>query len=246
MGILKDFKSIYTKQWDLNFSQSYSNAKLKLPELANLLQLTAASHADTGGLGFADLAVNDQSWVLSRIRIEIDKLPVWSNIVDIKTWIEELKGFKSTRNFEVAYNGEKYVGATSLWAIFNMSKRRPEAMLIDNSHVECFPEVHATSQAVDRVETDFEAIESFVYQVQFSDLDIVRHANNTKYLEWCLNHVDPAIILEDKIKVIEMNFLKEVGYKEEIRIEKGLMDGVILFRIMKEGKVCFACRFELR
>src|SRR5690606_41952874 len=117
MPVSADFKSIHTKNWEVYFSQGYPNGALKLPELANILQLTAAEHADLGGVGFDDLSKYDQSWVMNRLRIEIDDLPHFSQGIAVKTWIEECKGFKSTRNVEDRREGRKLWGMSCLWEI---------------------------------------------------------------------------------------------------------------------------------
>ena len=246
MPLSKDFKSIHSKIWEIYFSQCYPNGALKLPELSNLMQLTAAEHADRGGVGFADLSSFKQSWVMNRMRIEINQLPVWSNQVEIITWIEELKGVKSLRNFELHYNGEKYLGVSTLWAVFNMETRRPEGLQIDTSHVTRYPDKHATELANRRLEMNFEETESFKSQVQFSDLDIVNHVNNVKYLEWCLNHVEPLLILENRIKSIDLNFLKELSLGDQFTIEKRAENDSVYFRIKKQDQICFVCLITLK
>lgn len=245
MPVSLDFISILIKKWDIHFSQCYPNAALKLPELSNLLQLTAATHADLGGVGFGDLSVYDQSWVMNRMRIEINKLPKWSNEIEIKTWVEELKGVKSIRNFELIYNGEKYVGVSSLWAIFNTKSRRPDSLKVDTSHVERFPDTHATDKANKKLSLDFDVQESYDYSVQFSDLDIVNHANNVKYLEWCLNYVDPTIILENRIKTIDLNFVKELALGDVVSICKAVIGNTIHFKIIRGELICFVCEMEI-
>ncbi|MCI0921834.1 acyl-[acyl-carrier-protein] thioesterase [Sphingobacterium rhinopitheci] len=245
MPIAANFSSQLTVNWEIYFSQCYPNGALKIPELSNLLQLTAAAHADMGSVGFADLADYDQSWVMNRMRIEIDKLPVWSNNIEINTWVEELKGVKSVRDFEVIHQGKKYIGVSSLWAIFNMKTRRPDSLKIDTSHVERYPDRHATNFPNRKLSSDFVVTESYDYTVQFSDLDIVRHANNVKYLEWCLNHVNVDLILNNRIKAIDLNFIKELALEDKIIIAKGIDENRIFFKILKDDVVCFVCEFEI-
>lgn len=245
MPLSKDFKSMHHKKWEVYFSQCYPNGALKLPELANILQLTAAEHADLGGVGFDDLSQYDQSWVMNRMRIEIGDLPHFSQKIDVKTWIEELKGFKSTRSFEVSREGQKILGISSLWAIFNMKRRRPDALPFDTSYVEQFPDLHATVVPNQRVDFYFQVDEAFNQTVQFSDLDIVNHVNNTKYLEWCINYIEPSLILEKRVRAIDLNFIKELSLGDVISIQKGFFDNKIGFKISKDEQICFACVFEL-
>jgi acyl-ACP thioesterase len=48
------------------------------------LQLTAAAHSEVGGISFTDMQEFDQAWVLSRMRVEISKLPKWGDTVTVK------------------------------------------------------------------------------------------------------------------------------------------------------------------
>jgi len=245
MPVSSHFVSQLSRAWEIYFSQCYPNALLKIPELSNLIQLTAAAHADLGGVGFADLSGYHQSWVMNRMRIEIDKLPSWGDIVEVRTWIEELKGVKSVRNFEIRCHGDKYIGISTLWAIFNTRTRRPDSLVIDTSHVERYPDLHATSIANRKLSADFDVQEEFEYTVQFADLDIVNHVNNIKYLEWCLNYVDEEIILANRIKAIDLNFLKELALRESVIISKATVGNIIHFKITKGETVCFLCEMEV-
>ena len=76
--------------------------------------------------------------------------------------------------------------------------------------------------------------------MQLSDLDIVNHANSVKYLEWCLDCMEPELLLKKKIKSLDMNYLKEVSFLDAIEINRNHKT----FSISKEGKTCFALDLE--
>ena len=245
MPISKQFKSVHEKTWEIYFSQCYSDGSLKFPQLADLLQLTASEHADNGGLGFKDLADYNQTWVLHSMRIEISKMPRWSDFIQVKTWIQQLKGFKSLRNFTVERNGEVLIQVSSLWALFNMKSRRPDTLKIDISHVKLFPNKTAIQGVHEKIDLNFQAEHVYEKLVQFSHLDIVNHVNNIKYLEWCLNYVDPTIILENKVKAIDLNFIKELNLDDKFSIHKATSEDKIFFKILKGDKICFTCIIEI-
>ncbi|MBQ0148634.1 MAG: acyl-[acyl-carrier-protein] thioesterase [Flavobacteriaceae bacterium] len=246
MPIAPNFKSKHYKEWNVYFPQCYPNAFLKLQEMTNFFQITASEHAILGGVGFNDLQAYNQSWVLNRMRIEIDEMPGWMNQIEVNTWVEELKGAKSTRDFTIERNGKKLVGVSSLWAIFNTERRRPDVLTINTDHIERFPDLNATEIPHQKIDLTKESNEFYSYKVQFSDIDIVNHVNNTKYLEWCLNYIDPQIVLENKIKAIDLNFMRELSLGNEIIIEKVEYEKYILFKVKKEDTICFACQLELR
>lgn len=121
-------QAIYTKSFTLDFTHCYANGLLKYSALSNMLQLTAADHAEELGFGYLEMAKAHQSWVLSRIRFEIEKLPRFLSKIEVQTWIHDFQGNRSTREFEVSVNGKKMIGVTSFWAVFNTKERKSEQL----------------------------------------------------------------------------------------------------------------------
>ncbi|ESU20439.1 acyl-ACP thioesterase [Flavobacterium enshiense DK69] len=215
---------------------------MKYVDLCNLLQLTAAEHSILGGLSFNDMQQHHQAWVLSRIRIEIEALPKWQDNVSIKTWIENLEGSRSIRNIEMYLNGKKIAGATTYWAVFNTQHRKAEPLALPHEHFEKYPDHKATSQSFSRINVLQDTEKITERTVVLSDLDIVNHVNNTKYLEWCLDTMNPKTILKQEIKSLEMNFLRELNLKDHVEIHA---DGSRnFFTVTKDDKVCFALVLE--
>jgi hypothetical protein len=52
MPISKDFASILTQDWEINFLQCFPGGHLKYTDLCNILQLTAGYAAAPAGVGF--------------------------------------------------------------------------------------------------------------------------------------------------------------------------------------------------
>lgn len=244
MPISPNFTSVYTHQWDINFTQCAPNAYLSYVNLCNLLQLTAAEHSILGGLSFNDMQQFDQAWVLSRIRVEIAELPKWQDQVQIKTWIESLPGANSVRNMEMYLDGRKIVGASTFWAVLNTKLRKAEALALPHDHFEKFPEWHATDNPISRINVLKETELKAERRVALSDLDIVNHANNVKYLEWCLDTMPTEPILNRKLQSLEMNFLRELNWGDDIQVNAVAAEVPEFFTVTKNGKVCFAVQLD--
>ena len=246
MPIAPDFKSIFSQEWEVNFMQCTPNGDLRYTELCNMLQLTAAAHSESGGFSFVDMQQFDQAWVLSRMRLEIRKLPKWKDKITIKTWINSLENLRSVRALEVAIDGEKYIGAETFWAVFNTITRRPEGMALSHDHCEKYPNVRATLLPFSKIEIDGDQEMIFERKVVVSDLDIVNHVNNVKYLEWCMDLVDADLIMKHKIVDLDMNFLKELSLKDAVCIHQSQVDDKVILSITKEDKPVFAMKFTIQ
>ena len=246
MPISPNFTSVLYKDWEINFLQCYPNGNLKYTELCNLFQLTAAAHSELGGISFSDMQEFHQAWVLSKMLVEVDKLPKWKDKVTVKTWIKSLKNSRSVRCLELYLGEEKVVGCETFWAVFNTQTRRPEALALPSDQFEKYPEASATHNSFSKIniqnepdcrEARFTTIAK--RQVALSDLDIVNHMNSVKYLEWCLDTINPKDLILGKLKSFEMNYLKELSLSDQATIAQN--ESVIT--INKDGKTCFALSF---
>ncbi len=246
MPIASNFTSVYTKDWEINFIQCYPNGQLKLTELCNILQLTAGFHAEMGGLSFSDMQVFHQAWVLSRMRVEVTELPKWRDIVTVKTWIVEMQGSKSIRALEWYVGDKKLGGSLTYWVVLNTTLRKKEKLALPFEHFQLFPDQLATEKSFDKITLD--PITNLLKNktVELSDLDIVNHANNVKYLEWCLDCINPTLLLKNDIKAFDMNFLRELHWHDEIALKATLEKNPKQYTVVKNQKICFALELDYK
>ncbi|PKW21011.1 acyl-[acyl-carrier-protein] thioesterase [Flavobacterium lindanitolerans] len=244
MPLSPNFTSVYSRDWELNFTHCTPNGYLKYTDLCNLLQLTAGDHADIGGISFTDMQQHNQAWVLSRMKLEIESLPKWRDIVTVKTWIVSLENSRSVRALEMHVNGKKVIGCETYWAVFNTKLRRPETLALPHEHFKKYPERLATEERVKKIDLPDSMKKIAERKVVLSDLDIVNHVNNVKYLEWCLDLVNPKSILKQQLKSFDMNFMKELVLGDEVAIDEATDTNPSIFSINKNGKPCFALKLD--
>jgi len=246
MPISPEFNSIFSKDWEINFTQCMPNGYLKYTELCNIFQLTAAAHSKMGGISFSDMQEFDQAWVLSRMRVEISEMPKWGDVITVKTWINTLENSRSIRAIEVFVEDKKIIGSETYWAVFNTTIRRPESLALPYEHFELYPDLKATNATFSKINLHNEKEIVFEKTIFLSDLDIVNHVNNIKYLEWCLDFVDTELILNQNIASFEMNFLKELSQMDKVVIHQNKMDKSMVFCGTKEETICFALQLNMK
>ncbi len=239
-------KSVFEKEWEIYFTQCYSNGRIRFSDLSNILQLTAGEHANAVGFGFKEMAKHNQTWVLSRIRIEIARLPKWMDHVKVKTWVQELEGARSTRNFEITVNGEIFVTATSYWAVINTVKRSSETLAISTENFTTYPDRPATQRPFSKLDISQTVKNLDEYCVKLSDLDIVNHANNVKYLDWCMDRLPIELVLTNQIKSLEMNYLRELRYNDTVEINGDATDQGYFMTVTKQQRIHFALAIETK
>lgn len=244
MPVSKSFTSILNKEWKITFLQCYPNGYLRYTDLCNLIQLTAAEHAELGGISFSDMQMNNQAWVMSRMRVEIKRMPKWKDTVHVKTWIKSLENSRSIRCMEFFVNHEKIVGCETFWAVFNTKKRKPENLALAHEHFEKFPNNQATQEKFSKIDITIETNCISEKEVLLSDLDIINHANSVKYLEWCLDFVEPKLLLNQSITSFDMNYLKEVSLNEKVTINISKSVNPDTFIVSTNEIACFALKLD--
>ena len=240
MPVSPNFTSIYSHKFEIEFQHCYPTGSLKHTEICNLFQIVAGIHADLGGISYLDMQQHNQAWVLSRMRVEISKLPKWKDVITIKTWIKTLENSRSIRCLEMYLNDEKIVGCEALWVVINTKTRRPDILALPHSHFEKF-DTDSILNPIQKINIP----EVFTFKdkrnILLSDIDIVNHANNVKYLEWCLDVTNIETVLNHKIKALNLNYLQELNYKDAIEIHHTETS----FLITKDEKSCFALEVEM-
>ena len=244
MPISSNFTSIYSKDWEINFIQCYPNGQLKHTELCNILQLTAGFHAEMGGLSFTDMQVHNQAWVLSRMRVEVADLPKWRDCVTVKTWIVDMQGSRSVRALELYVGDKKMVSSLTYWVVLNTELRKPETLALPFEHFEVYPKNVPTEKSFSKINLHVATTFLKNKEVLLSDLDIVNHANNVKYLEWCLDCLPPKTIYKNSIKAFDMNFLKELHWGDAIEILATFEEDPNQLFVSKNDVKCFALAIE--
>ena len=246
MNLPNKFSSRYKGSCQVTIDKCSVNSKIRITDLLNLLQAVAGKHSDLGGMSYFDMQQKNQAWVLSSMRIEIENLPQWHETIEIETWIETLAGIKTIRDFDVFLNDVKIIGGNSLWVVLNTEKRRPEAIAISHDHLEKYPEKKATLQKFSKIDLSQNAELVSHHKVVFSDLDALNHVNNVKYIEWCLDCLPFDILEKNRIKAIDINYLKEVTFNQKAAIYSSINEKEIYFYIKLDEIVCFAMKLELK
>jgi acyl-ACP thioesterase len=174
------------------------------------------------------------------MRVEIEELPKWGDTVTVKTWIMDLQGSRSVRALEMYIGKKKIAGSLTFWAVLNTKLRKSEALALPHEHFEKYPNMHATQEPFKKIELSRPVENSTPKKVVLSDLDIVFHANNVKYLEWCLDAIDYRPLLKQQLKSFDMNYLRELMFGDEVAITAGNEEKQTYFTIRKNDKPCFA------
>lgn len=189
--------------------------------ICNLMQIIAGNHADFHDLGFDGMLAQQRMWVLNRLSLRMLAYPQWRSKITLQTWIQTMRGPFSYRNFEVFDESGNSIGtASTLWVALNTETRKPTRWQLDTSQLPILTHKTVPHGNAEKISTPLNTtiFKETIHKVVYSDLDLLGHTNNVKYIEWIFNNYAPKELI-NKPLYINLNFLKETHFEEQIKIQ---------------------------
>lgn len=214
---------------------------------ANLLN-TAGIDADRNKFGTEEVMKQNNTWVISRLSLEFDRLPKQYDEYNIRTWIIDTGRIISVRNFELTdKEGCVFGRVTTQWCMINLDTRRPcDLTPILDSHRQYIFDEPAPCEAPRKLAT-FEGGESTPHPIVYSDIDFNRHVNTLRYIEMMVDTLPIEVVAEPRPLRVDLHFVKESRYGQTLSIRRLYNDECWLFEITADdGAVICRASFDFR
>ena len=197
------------------FHCDFSN-RLFMGHLGNHLLNAADFHSNDRGFGMNHLNPINKTWVLSRLAIEMDEMPLAYTRFHVETWVESAMRFFTNRNFCIYSDeaeGKKVYGyGRSVWAMIDTETRQPADLLAVNDgdiqrYVEKEKECPIAKSSRVRMTDEAQFVRSI--DTFYNDVDINGHINSIKYIEHVLDLWPINWYREHRIRRIEVAYVAE-------------------------------------
>jgi medium-chain acyl-[acyl-carrier-protein] hydrolase len=241
--------SIWKEQRLIEPSDADTLGRLRPQTLFEYLLNSAWNHAKGTNYGHDELSARNLMWVLIKVQILIKRLPKWGEQITIETWGKRSIKLYALRDYTITTGGgEKLISATSSWAVLNRSSGRPQRFDRKSDSLPWLP-------GKDEIETSFEKVQELSsgkelarFRVLFSDIDMNRHVNSAKYLQWMIDSHSYEHLEETEARSIELSFLSEALPREEVIVfsEGSEEQELCSVRRASDGKELCRARFEWR
>lgn len=226
---------IYSKNHTIACYEADANQLMRPTAMLDMMQEAANINATALGFGYDELINSNTAWVLSRIHVKFEKLPLWRQEVNLKTWHKGVAKLFYLRDFILSdTEGNTMIKATTSWLIIDMSTRR----LVRNSDLATSPDKcnkeDAIAEPADKVVVPVDIEPELVrkHPVTWSEIDTNGHVNNVKYAVWALDAVKPEDIKERPLKELLINYDAEVMPGDTVKIYRTIQeseDGLVYY-----------------
>lgn len=188
----------------------------------------ATDHANRLGVGFENLMAHGQSWVLSRMVVEMTAFPAVNEQYTIETWVDRFNRAFSDRLFRIIDGRGEVCGyVRSTWVAIDMERRT----LADISRFDALRQSITTVRECPiapcgrhrPLGTD--AAEAVCHTFAYSDIDSNRHVNTVRYIEMLMDCWTADFHSANTLQRLEVTFMRECVYGERAAIMLRPADG---------------------
>ncbi len=179
------------------------------------LQDAAAGHATALDMATEQLRRQGQTWMLSRMIVEIDRAPLLGESFVVETWPStKLRGVRAVRDFAMTTpQGETLARASSLWVIVDLNTRRPLRVPDEIVQLRTDPGYLIPSFR-DAIPVSIETTRTF--QAEWSDADQNEHVNNVSYVRWVIDAHPRNFLETHELHSIELHYLRELAVGDAV------------------------------
>ena len=230
------------------------SGRMFLGHLGNQMLNAADFHSTDRGFGMKFLMGINRSWVLSRLAIEMEEMPLQHEHYTVETWVESAMKFFTNRNFCVTgSDGRVYGYGRSVWAMIDTVTRQPcDIFAIDNGAINNWivDDKPCPIEKGGRVKMSENAGFVGAIDVNYNDIDINGHVNSVKYIEHVLDLWDIAWYREHRLKRFEIAYVAEAHQGDRLSFyREQTADDDFSVRLVKtdkmEGVEAEVCRCRL-
>lgn len=217
------------------------NSVMDLPAMLDMFQDMAGIHADTVGIGAIEMEERGLFWIVSKIRLRVNRRPQVGEMLNAVTWIQPAERASCERDFAISADGEWLAYVKSMWAALRRDNGRLAPM------ADFYPDADFTiappdDESFTRLSKNFDDAEPVgEYTIRSVDIDRGGHMNNVNYVRALLGCFTCDQLEEMDIKELDMQFLMQCYEGETIKFVKREAEASIMeaAALNADGKVCF-------
>lgn len=221
-----------------------SSLQIRVSSLLRHMQDTATKHADKIKFGHNELEKDNFIWVIIRMQLEINRLPVLDEEFYITTHPGKSKAFMFPRYFQVYDKHNKLLlNASSTWVVLNYETRK---VVINPFKDRKLPEEEDKNDLPlpEKVFGESPVLVE-IRKAKYSEVDMNGHINNTRYVDYILDLHDSEFHKKKMVKSLLINFDKEIKEGDLISLYSNNQEPEIIHGLV-DGQVSFAAKVEYK
>jgi acyl-ACP thioesterase len=210
---------IWSETFPLRFGAVDRSDRLTMWSTFDFFQEAAISHANALGVGREAMKTTGQLWVLSRLSVFWQRRPNYGETITVRSWPRGSERLFAVRDYDIRdAEGSPVVRGRSGWIVLDMERRRPLKVQTLMDKLPMNEGENAFSSPAPGLDARENLVQAGERQAAYSDVDYNDHVNNTRYIQWIQDLMEPELLdRADRIR-LDINYLSEVKLGERTGI----------------------------
>lgn len=235
----------YSKEFVITYREVDSRNQMKLNTVVDFMQDMSRLHATKLGVSYA---TDDDPyyWIIMRTKVVLDEYPQLDDVIRMETHIEGLDRLFSVRRFNIFNSTNKQIGyIQGYYLLMDKTAHTPVRMKSVDKNLA----LHNYPYQGDKLEklnpNITEVKRNFTRRVYSGEIDSNNHMNNAHYIRWALDMFTTSELLENPVREIQIQFVKEMLEGTEVSMELGLDsqgDTYVCGHNQKDGTLHYICK----
>ena len=243
---------VYERKYPVNVFDTDISGRLSPGSLFNYFQDMAGRHASVLGFGREHLMINGFFWVLARMTVKIERMPLTWDEVTVRTWPRGTDAIFALRDLEMYdARGDRMAGASSSWVIVDHETRRVQrpdrALSFLNAQYPLQKALDVNAGKVPGMPAGEHMLTKMT--AALDDIDVNHHVNNARYVHWVINCYEKEFIGTHIPDTVEVNYLSEGHQGDKINIYTASETGrelSFLHSVVREEDKTELCRLRIK
>lgn len=224
----------YTKEYDIRSTEIGPDFLLKRIFIPRYFQECFSQYCTNRYVAGFDICKRGLTWIITEmeIRFALGKMPFWSENVQARVWVSEVRRACMYMDFSITYKGSVIASGDSCWYMLDIQSRHPRPVEWVASHFELEPEIVFASHKKTPIVITGKLINKQIHKVSFLDLDFNYHVNNLSYIDLAFDAVPSDFLEENILSSYRVRYARESLLNDELickiyRNDKSLWHEVI-------------------
>ena len=225
----------WSENFKVKFHETDANEIASVSQIFKYIQEAAMCQLNNQRPSYRELLEQKKAFVLSAIRLEMHA-PIFAyDEITARSWACPSRGVNFIRSYELERDGEILCEAVSMWALISTTERKLYSVEeIDTSAYFMDEPVQTERPARVRIPSALPMSLVGEYTVQYSDIDMNGHMNNTNYPRIVCDHIPNIERL--RIKSIGIYFANEAKQGDTLKIYMSRVDNRLYFKTLRDDK----------
>ena len=212
--------NIFTKKFDITFSDINENNELSNKGILRIMQEIAGLHSSSLGYGLNDSDKTGYAWLLLNWKLKIFSRPKWETSLTVNTWSKSMNPLFAYRDIEIYDDKDNLVAVgSSKWILFDINKKTLIKIPIEVKNQ--FPSVDKSvfkEKFAEKLKEPENSNLIYEYTIQRRDIDTNHHVNNLNYLDFANESLPEEIFSNINFSNVEIMYKHEAKLGDKISV----------------------------